>query len=707
MVNKKLTFLAAGVLVAAGTLAATQAGFFNLPSLIGEDKAALQTFRQHVPADTLYYLESKADQGVFLQGDNMQLVLAQIETFLAALESADEEFSEMPVFRFFAYLLRDFMEQSKKGSAALSVHYGLDETAASAFYLDGLAPVIQVAIADKIAFMKVIDKASAASNLQYQEEIWDGKPVLVWQGPQGDDKLPTLSVAMAFENQSVAIALVRQDEPLTRKMQRLGLAPEPQSLAASNTIQELKETNDFTDTMVGYVNFVELAKTLLKPNQTSAGKDLLAVYKDYKRPLDDVCASEVMELVQTMPRIVFGYDRFEMTDSVLDMGYSTVLELTHSQVIDALKNFNGHLAPHTTRYDDKLLAFGLGLDVSALLPTINQLRNLFIQAQFQCPQLQMAQEQVKGVNPATLAMAIAMLQGVKGMGISLYDLEMTDLAKGQYKADALLSVTAETPATLAALLGNLPGMQGIVVPADGSAVTVDLPFPVAIKPQIAIKGKNLVVFSGEKSASAADESSQDVINSNGLLAYTSDYQRLGGLVEKVMSNAGQFAAMDTDKCIEMYSGLNSLTAMDMQFSVVESFTDKGAELRVDGQWNTDPTTAGKKGFSPGNYRIEQMSAGCQWKPAGFETIKAEGEGIFKARDQADSCDVYVADYKWQKEGARLSFNETKAMNREGCADEWTQEDPIEYSCVITYQSNKGFVCLFSSPDRELYRYTRY
>jgi hypothetical protein len=706
MMKKKLTFLVAGVLVAAGTLAATQAGFFNLPSLFGEDKAALQTFRQHVPADTLYYLESKADQGVFLQGDNMQLVLAQIEASLAELESV-EEFGEMPVFQFFAYLLRDFMEQSKKGGAALSAHYGLDETAAFAFYLDGLAPVIQVAIADKTAFMKVIHEASAASNLQYQEETWDGKPVLVWQGPKGDDKFPALSVAMGFENQSVAVALVGQDEPLTRKLQRLALAPESHSLAASNTIRELQETNNYTDTLVGYVNFVEIAKTLLKPNQTSAGKDLLGVYRDYKRPLDGACASEVMELVQTMPRIVFGYDRFELNDGVLDMGSSTVLELTHPQVIDALKNLNGHLAPHTTRYDDKLLAVGLGLDVSTLLPTINQLRNLFIQAQFQCPQLQMAQTQVKGVNPAILAMGTAMLQGVKGMGISLYDFEMTDLANGQFKADALLSVTAETPANLAALLGSLPGMQNVVVPGDGSAVPIDLPFPMATKPQIAIKGKNLVVFTGEKSASAADESAQDAINSNGLLAYTSDYQRLGELVENAMSNAGQLAAMETDKCIEMYSGLNSLTAMDMQFNLVESFTDKGVELRVDGQWNTDPTTANKKGFSPGNYRIEQMSEGCQWKLAGYETINAEGEGVFKARNQADSCDVYVADYKWQKEGARLSFNETKAMNRKGCADEWVQEEPTEYSCVITNHSDNGFTCLFSTSKPEFYRYNRY
>jgi hypothetical protein len=382
------------------------------------------------------------------------------------------------------------------------------------------------------------------------------------------------------------------------------------------------------------------------------------------------------------------------------------LELTHPQVISALKMLNGHLAPHTTRYDDKLLAFGLGLDVSALLPAINQLRNLFIQSQFQCPQLQMAQQQVKAVNPATVAMATAMLQGVKGMGVSLYDLELTDLANGQFKADALLSVTAEAPVTLAALLGNLPGMQGVVVPADGSPVTLNLPLPVAMKPQMAIKGKNLVVFSGAKSASVADESAQDAINSNGLLAYTSDYQRLGGLVEKAMSNAGQFAAMDTDTCIEVYSGLNSLTAMDMQFSVVESFTDKGVELRMDGKWNTDPTTASKKGFSPGNYRIERMSEGCQWKLAGSETIKAEGDGIFKARDQADSCDVYMADYKWQKEGARLSFNETKAMNREGCADKWVQQEPTEYSCVITNHSANGFTCLFSSPELEFYRYTR-
>lgn len=702
MINKKLSFLAAGAVLTAGTWVAAQANFFNLPLAFGEGKHILQTFRQHAPADTLYYLETNMDQAAFLQASNVQMLATQMETTLAQLESIDQV-SDAPGFQFFNYLLRDFVEQAKRGSDALIAHYGLGETMAAAFYMDGLAPVLQLAIADREAFIKVIDAASAASGLAYQQESWNGKPVRVWKTPEIDTDSPPLAVAIAFAKDNVAISLVRQDEDMTRKMQRLGLAPEPRSVADSRAVEHLKQIHDYSDTMVGYINFVEIAKTLLRPNQTGAGKDLLAIDSDYKPQWNEHCASEMVALAQTMPRLVFGYDRFDFKEGLLDLSGSAVLEVTNQDVISEIKKLNGHLAPHVTRYDDKLLAFGIGLNMTALSPVLTRLGNQFVQAQFHCPQLQMAQEQVKSANPGMLAMATAMLQSVKGMGISLYDLALGDLIDGQFKADVLLSVTAESPETLAALLSNVPGMQGVMAPTDGSAVALDLPLPVAVKPQIALKGKNLLVFTGEKSAAAAHESAKDTINSRGFLAYSGDYQRIGELLENAISGTGRLVSMDTDTCIEIYSSLKSLTAMDVQFSAVDAVTDKGIEFRMDSKWNT--TAMGSKGFNPGNYRIEQMTKSCQWQPTGFEHIHADGNGGFRVRDKIDRCDIYVVDYKWQKKGARLTFNETKSMNRAGCADEWVAQDPTAYSCIITNESDDGFTCLFTSPELELYRYT--
>lgn len=703
--EKKLTFLAAGAVVAAGMLAAIQASSFNLPlpSSASTDPDPLQMFRQHAPADTLYYFETKMDHDAFLQASNMQLVATQMEMTLAQIKDIDEV-TETPAFQFFNYLLRDFVAQAKKGDAALIKRYGLTKTMASAFYVDGLAPVMQLTVADQEAFIKVIDKASAASGLKYRQESWNGKPVLVWKTPKVDAKLPPIAVAMALAEGNVTISLVRQDEDVIRKMQRLALAPELKSVADSKVIDHLRATNNYTDAMLGYVNFIELANTLLNPTQSSAGKDLLALHSNYTPPLDGSCADEAVGLVKAMPRLVFGYERFMYKDGILDMGASAVLELIDQNLMTEIKKLNGHLATHVTRYDDKLLAFGMGLDVSAFLPVITQLQKQFVQAQFQCPQLQMAQEQVKSANPATLAMATAMLQGMKGVGVSVYDLELTDFTAGQLKADVLLTVTAESPTTLAALLGNLPGMQGITVPADGSAVALNLPLlGGAMNPQLAIRGKNLTLFTGAKSAAAADASAEDTINSKGLLGYSGDYQRIGKALEKAVGSAGQFAGMNTAMCIELYTGIANLMPMDMRFNAVDSFTDRGFEMRMDSQWNTHGARA--QGFMPGNYRIEQMTEGCRWQPVGLENINAEGTGMLKVKDKVDACDIYVADYQWQREGAHLSFTETKAMNRQACADEWVEQEPMAYSCIITSETENGFSCLFSSPERELYRYT--
>ena len=135
---KHLTGLAASIGLATSLMAApAQASIFG--------KDALKTFQQNAPADTIFYLDGKLDKQLLQMRQNADLTLAQMELMLSELELAGDQ---EPAVQFFTVLFADLMNTVAEGNKALIKEYGLAKDMASAIYLDGLAPVIQLAVTD-------------------------------------------------------------------------------------------------------------------------------------------------------------------------------------------------------------------------------------------------------------------------------------------------------------------------------------------------------------------------------------------------------------------------------------------------------------------------------------------------------------------------------------------------------------------------------
>lgn len=95
--------------------------------------------------------------------------------------------------------------------------------------------------------------------------------------------------------------------------------------------------------------------------------------------------------------------------------------------------------------------------------------------------------------------------------------------------DALLSYSADNPLALFNSLKMFsPDLQRLQPPADGSPVDLSelIPKGLNISPKMAIKGKNLVIYNGEKSEQQADLMSTEALTKNGLFTFSFDLTRM-------------------------------------------------------------------------------------------------------------------------------------------------------------------------------------
>src|SRR5690606_34244496 len=119
------------------------------------------------------------------------------------------------------------------------------------------------------------------------------------------------------------------------------------------------------------------------------------------------------------------------------------------------------LPAYSRNLDDKLLALAVGVDLDAVVPVLTKLWRQFIDAPFECEQLQAFQQSANSVNPMMLSMGTAMARGLKGLGIVIYDFHPDPSVPSGLGGDILVSISAEDPVALVSLLTSYaPGMTG-------------------------------------------------------------------------------------------------------------------------------------------------------------------------------------------------------------------------------------------------------
>ena len=662
----------------------------------------LSQFQADAPADTIFYIEASLHElpntgtAGLMQG-------SQIEQFLDMLDDASVE-SRTAESKFLVRIIEDYASVLAEGSKKLNQHYGLSSKNEFALYLDGITPVVHLAVKSPNAIRDILIQLSTDSGVNYQAETWKNTPVFIWDlFPERDAKF-----AVVFEKKRVTLGFYLGTDNEERKFKRLGLVAEDDSVATSNSIADIQDKYQFADAMQGYLNFVELARVGIQPGQNSFGVDYQVIDSNLSTPLSEVCQLESLALVESMPRLVMGYDEIKTRGSQVSLQASTILEMKNTSIITELNKLNGHLSDLSMNQKGQIFSVALGLDVEQLSPVVTQLWTQFLNSEFECEKLVELQTTAEASNPAAIAIAAAMAQGLQGISLSVFDLDISDIETLDYSLDALVTLSSAKPALLAGLLANIPQLKGIQPPSNGDAIPLtSLGLPENQTPSMAIRGDHLTLFVGETSRRMANELMDEKLNHQGLFGMSFDYAKLYDLLAVSLMETPEFTReMDATSCAQVYSSIFPLSSMDATATINGRFSSHGF---VSGMalelLNVNKNVSAS---IVGDYKLEQLIDGCIWNQIGEESLKNDGSGSYSVSDSAGQCLVYGSDYQWSQTGARIKFDIIHSESRESCDQEFIPDDVSNYDCVIVDQNRAGFSCMFSYDDgyQEIYRYLK-
>lgn len=664
----------------------------------------------YVPADTILYIggNSSAELANFME--NYPL-FPTTPTQSAELKNMFSELGdeEAPSAKFIASIQRQMDEANSGGSMASMLETaGIANTGAYAIYLHGAFPVAQLSLADPAAFTAMIDTAVNDSGFNYTQSTIGNAEVKQWRLNKEEGEV-NLDLAIATNGNDLTITFFTNKDDDATKAERLGQTKPASSLADTGEITTLSQQYGFNDYMISLIHIERIVQGLVKPESNRFGQDLQRLLPEdskeaFTSELSEACKTDYASLAASMPRMVGGYTDLNVKGDTLHSEGKFLIELTNQGVKGELAKMRGHIPLHTLNASDKLMTIGTGLDMDTLVPAITALWNQFTQAPYQCENLVAMQEQAKQTSPAMLAMAMGMAQGVKGLGVSIYDFELDQMMMPS-TLSFIASVATENPSTLAAMTSMIPvpGINTLAIPEDGTPVVVALPMlPPSIEVKAAIKGKHLVVYSGEKAEAVANSIASEALTANGLYSFGVNYRRAGELFK--LQSQGAFTQAGGGDCIAKEEMLHIMSHLKLDFAMAMDASAEGIETTIAGSMDKP---AYIKVNPVGEYTISMQDESCNWLETGKETIKADGSGELTEGSE-EGCATYKSKYKWTKTGNVITMNAETNEYRGDCASEWEQDTPESFECHLLNVTENSFQCLFEPGTDEafIYLYTR-
>lgn len=683
---------------------------FDLFGLFSKDENTLEAMLESVPADTPVFIGGHADSRMarFSDSTMMPTTESDIRDLKTLFES--EADADSPALALLLWWLDDYTTHLSDGYQAMIDRYGIEEDGAGLFYLDGAMPVMRFALADEDAFRAVLDEAVADTGVEPRATEVEGVAVRLWRLTPPDAEL-SADLAVSVNDGVATLTLFNGQDTQAMMARRLGLTDIDRSMADAGTWDNLGETYGFNEQARMYIDIASLVESFMLPDNTALGRDLNRLAPDFMAEtggsLDATCRAEIVDLARQAPRLVAGNESFEVSGDTLTQGLRLIWEINNSQVTGELQKLPGSLPGYAGDGSDKLLALAFGLDVNQLAPVATALWTQLTNADFECQQLVALQEQAKSTNPAMLGMASGMAQGVKGLGAALYSLEADPTSPAGVTGSALVSLSAENPQTVASLITtSVPGMSGLSIPATGEAVQVPVPLPT---PPLyaAIKGKHLVVYTGEPARAAADALADEPLNARGVTAVAFNYQRFGEAMlttlDAVPNAAGLSEFSPEGNCSEVYASVVQFAQLPMVLTYQDDYSERGWEALVG--VDVKASDRSQLAVTAGQYRTESLDYDCSWYPTGQETFKDDGTGTYTENDS--QCDLYRIEYEWEQAGATLSQAVVREQSRDSCEAEWTDVEAESYECTVLGAADNGFYCLYSfDGEATLMRYTR-
>lgn len=544
----------------------------NKPAAVSETQRLLEA----IPADTVIFsgqlepfpLKNYLKNTTYPQSEMPPELIYELEK--------DRE----PQGLFVSSLLKSYFEASKSGEAFQKL-FGLSDEFVGAFYMVGALPVMRYQAGDKEAIWRLLDKAEQESGLQHELKTVDG--------------LNYRSYMLSFEHEKPFELLVATDgnwvtvtlngELISEKDLKVAFALEKpeQSLHASGKVQAIKSQHNFLPHSIAYIDHQELV-TAFTSKEGNALARMLSKLADKNASNDDLneirsteCRTEMSEIASSWPRTVIGLKEMTITEDRSYMEASMIVESNNSPLMTALASMQGYIPSYLK--ESQVLGFGFGIDANKINPALSSIWSNTLNTEYKCKPLQNMQTSLRQSNPAALAMFTGMVQGVKGVGFAIKDfaIDLNGHRPDLTYLDALVTLSADNPEVLFNMAKTFaPHLASVELPADGSAVDLSAYMPpnpnsAQLQPMLALKGKHLVIYTGERSRETAEALQSEQPVSNGVMNLSADYKRFfTPLVPVMQMNAGP----------EVAEQFNILKDIDMKIRMDVTFSEKGIEMNT-------------------------------------------------------------------------------------------------------------------------------
>lgn len=688
------------------------AGFWKMdPIGIFQDSGDDRSLLEYVPADTIFYVGGNTNEKMadFMAGYPL---LAMSPSQSAAIDAVKDQFvtADTSLGKMINYLIEDFSKNAEGTYGGLTSYLGAAATGESALYAHGAIPVLHMPLADSEKFSNLVTSASNEAELPFTESMIENVKVRRWKLAQRDSQ--QLDFVIAHTDTYAVVTLINSSDSEQKIRERLALKAVDNSMASSGEVERLKSEYGINDLMFMVVNFENIARGLMEPETSTLGQDILSYFpseakEELAKNISAECKKDYLTLIAAAPRMLGGYTDFEIKNDVMHSDFRMLFEVKNPIVTGALKKMQGHIPAHVLRSDDKLFSIGLATDIDALVPALTEIWTAFINAEFTCDQLQQAQDNARSTSPAMVGMATGMVRGLKGAGLSIYDMKWDVNQKMPSDISALLSVAAENPQSILSLLQMAPLSAPINVPADGTPTKIDLPMlPPGVEVFAASFDQNIVVYTGDQGKQAAETVKGESMEPNGLYGLAFNYRKILDTFKNIDLQTMPFD--DSSACVSYHEFLYSMDALRIDGSFLASVSDQGLDFSFSGAM--DKPEFSKSILNPvGTWKAELLDESCAWIVVGEETMKADGSGSYLEKDENAQCDLFKMNYTWERHGNKIVFEgDGQEQFRDSCDEEWQQDSAVSYTCYLMNVDKDSFQCIFDPATEEtvLFRYTR-
>ena len=518
------------ILIAAAVIATGAAGYWVSQDMgsNGEQNAILT----YVPADTPVFSGQLTPFPIKAYINSVaQSYQNYPDDMFAELEESDDARA-----KFMLSLTQTYMESLESGDKFIST-FGLPEQMRSYFYSLGLLPVVKLEVEKPDAIWAVLDKAEKESGFTHEKKSIKGQEYRAYTLTEPGEP-EAISLLFSISKGILTVTLDSAFNQPETVATALGLAPVTNSLADSGILQDIMKTHGFNGDGIGYINHQELIKAITTTDGNQLARQLTVLAElEGEDPFAIVrsneCHTELSAMAANWPRTVFGVNNVSISDTQSHMELATIVESKNQVMLDALSSMRGFIPEYIRNNNDSVFSMGLGIDVSQLVPALTSIWDDMLTPQYQCVVLQEVQEEMSGQSPAMLGMFTGMVNGVKGVAVSLIGYKFSDDQDNPAldSLDAIISLSTENPSMLFNMLKPFaPELADIQLADGGEAVDLSylLPLPpeFAIKPMMAVKGDHLVIYTGKVGEEKANDLANEALSNNGLFSLAVDYGKM-------------------------------------------------------------------------------------------------------------------------------------------------------------------------------------